>query len=490
MNGITVRRMSDRFADARQRLGEIIGSDGIAVVPAAAEVIRSHDVHYEFHPDPDFLYLTGFNEPDAVAVIAPGHPDGDFALFVRPRNPEEEMWTGFRAGVDGAEERYGADAAYEIGQFDKILARYMTDREVLWYAPGNKGYDSRMTSILERGRALRDRSGSILPSAINDLAVVMGEMRLIKTDDEQEILRRVCQLSAEGHSEAMRFAAPGRFEYQVQEAVEYWWRQRGSRHNGYPSIVASGANACILHYVENTSEIRDGDLILIDAAAELEGYSSDITRTFPANGTFTEPQSALYEVVLTAEKKGIEMARPGSSLSNICDEAVRILTEGLVDLGLLPLSVEDSLAMHHYLRFFNHGVGHWLGLDVHDRGGRRIGGKPRPIEEGMTFTVEPGLYVPPANPEIELTLLEYDREEWSARRLRDGREAGEAAEAVEKEEAEKITHQVPAEFLGLGIRIEDDVLITKDGNVNLSASVAVEMGDIEALCAEKSRLPL
>ena len=363
-------------------------------------------------------------------------------------------------------------------------------REVLWYAPGNDSYDKAMTSILEKGRLLRDRLGATVPSAINDLAVVLGEMRLIKTPEEQEILAQACRLSAEGHSEAMRFAAPGQFEYQVQMAVEYWWRQRGSRHNGYPSIVAAGANSCILHYVDNNSEIRDGDLILIDAAAEVEGYSSDITRTFPANGVFTAPQRALYEVVLTAEKRGVELAGPGSTLSTIDDEAVRILTEGLVDLGLLPLSVDASLAMHHYLQFFNHGVGHWLGLDVHDRGAKRIGGLSRPIEPGMAFTVEPGLYVAQEKPEIELVLLEYDREEWLARRLREGREAGASAEAEEKDRAEKITHQIPAEFLGLGIRIEDDVLITTDGNVNLSASVPIEIGDIEALCAEKSRLPL
>ena len=482
--------MSDRFAEARRSLGDTIGKEAIAVVPAAAGVIRSNDVHFEFHQDPDFLYLTGFNEPDAVALIAPGHPNGDFTLFVRPRNPEEEVWTGFRAGADSAKERYGADAVFEVGQLDEILPRYMTGREVLWYAPGNESHDIRMTSILEEGRSLRDRAGATVPAAINDLAVVLGEMRLIKTPEEQEILAAACQLSGEGHREAMRFTAPGQFEYQVQAAVEYWWRQGGSRHNGYPSIVAAGANACILHYVENSSEIRDGDLVLIDAGAEVEGYSSDITRTFPASGEFSVPQRALYEVVLTAEKKGVELATPGSSLSTINDAAVEMLTAGLVDLGLLPLPVEESLAMHHYLQFFNHGVGHWLGLDVHDRGARRVGGKPRPFQPGMTLTVEPGLYVAPERPEIELALLEYDREEWLARRVREGRESAAAAEAEEKERADKITHTIPAEFLGLGIRIEDDVLVTSDGNVNLSASVPVELSDIEDLCTESSRLPL
>ncbi len=482
--------MSDRFAEARQRLADTIGEDGIAVIPAAEEVIRSYDVHFDFHQDANFLYLTGFYEPDAIAVIAPGHPEGDFTLLVRPRNPKDEAWTGIRAGVDGAKERYGADAAYEISQFDEVLDRYAVGRVNLWYAPGNDRYDKRMTSFLERARGLRARSGREFPSSMKDVAAVLGEMRLVKSPEERKILTQAAELSAVGHLEAMRFAEPGQYEYQVQHAMEYTWRQGGSRHNGYPSIVASGPKACILHYVQNDRLIDDDDLILLDAAAEIEGYSADITRTFPANGRFTSAQRALYEVVLAAEKKGVELATPGSSLFAIRDAATQILTEGLVDLGLLPLSVERSLEMHHYLEFFFHGIGHWLGLDVHDSGAVRVDGKPRPFEPGMTFTVEPGLYIAPEKAEIELSLLEYDRDEWMERRFRTGKAAAAALEAEEKEKAEKITHPIPPEFLGLGIRIEDDVLVTSEGNINLSASVPVEIEDIEAVCAEESRVRL
>jgi Xaa-Pro aminopeptidase len=315
-------------------------------------------------------------------------------------------------------------------------------------------------------------------------------MRLIKTDDEIEALRRVCDLSAKGHSEAMRFAAPGLHEYQVQAALEYHWRLEGARHNGYPSIVASGPNACILHYVENDRRVEDGDLILIDAAAELEGYSADITRTFPVNGRFTAPQRAVYDVVLAATHKGLDMSAPGSSSRAIHDAATRVLTEGMIDLGLLPKGLDESLAMHHYREFFFHGTGHWLGLDVHDAGTYRVdGGAYRKLEPGMAFTVEPGLYIAAGKGEITLTLLEYDQDEWNQRRILEGRAAAMAKEAEAKEHAEKITHQVPADFLGIGVRIEDDVVLTDAGHENLTASVPKEIDEVEALCAESSTLP-
>jgi len=287
----------------------------------------------------------------------------------------------------------------------------------------------------------------------------------------------------------MRFAQPGMWEYQVQAGLEYFWRLDGSPRNGYDSIVASGANACILHYIENDEQIGDDDLILIDAAAEVDGYSSDITRTFPANGEFTGPQRATYEVVLAAKKKGLGLAVPGSSLRTIHDESTRVLTEGMVDLGLLPKSLDESLAMHHYQQFFMHGTSHWLGLDVHDRGSYRIDGVHRPLEPGMVFTVEPGIYVAPDKAEIELTLLEYDLDEWNERRIRLGKKAAAAQEEDEKENAEKIKHEVPREFLGIGVRIEDDVLITPEGHENMTDSVPNEIDEIEALCAEESVLP-
>jgi len=481
--------MSNRHAEARRRLAETIGSDGIAVIPAAHEVIRNFDVPHPFRQDSAFWYLTGFAEPEAVAVIAPGHQEGDYMLFVRPKDPNAEVWTGIRAGVEGAKADHGADAAYELSALDDVLERMMHGRQVFWYTTGNDHYDERIASIVKSARAHRERMGGTVPSTVRDVSVPLGEMMLFKSPEEAESLRRACKLTSEGHLEAMRFARPGMHEYQVQSALEYLWRLRGSRRNGYESIVASGANACILHYVENDDRIDDGDLILIDAAAELDGYSSDITRTFPANGKFTGPQRAIYDVVLNAQKKGVELSTPGSSLRTIHEESTRILTEGMVELGLLPKGLDESLAMHHHTQFFMHGTSHWLGLDVHDRGAYRIDRVSRPLQAGMTFTVEPGLYVAPDKAEIELTLLEYDLDEWNERRIRLGKKEAAAKEAEEKESAEKITHEVPAEFLGIGVRIEDDVLITPEGHENMTGSVPVEIDEVEALCAEESRLP-
>lgn len=482
--------MDNRYATARQKLANIIGSDGLAVIPAAHEVIRNYDVPHPFRQDSAFWYLTGFPEPEAVAVIAPGHDDGEFTLFVRPKDPTMEVWTGIRAGTEGARSVHGADAAYEIGEIDAVLERLMLGREVLWYATGNENFDERMTKIINGARAHRERMGGVVPSTIKDVSVPIGEMMLFKSEDEAASLREACLLSADGHIEAMKFAQPGMYEFQVQAALEYFWRLRGSRRNGYGSIVAGGANACILHYEENDSLIEDGDLVLIDAAAEVDGYSSDITRTFPVNAKFSGPQRAVYEVVLKAQKRGVELSTSDSTMRGIHDECTRILTEGMVDLGLLPKDVDTSLGMHHYTNFYMHGTGHWLGLDVHDRGAYRIDGVSRPLQPGMSFTVEPGLYVAPEKTEVELTMLEYDIDVWNQRRIEMGRAKAAALEAEEKEAADKIVHQVPTEFLGIGVRIEDDILITASGHENLTEQVPKEMVDVEAMCAERSVLPV
>ena len=479
----------DRFTEHRRRLAEVIGTEGFAVIPAATETVRNHDVHHPFRQDTAFWYLTGFPEPDAVAVIAPSHDDGDFALFVRPKDPAQEVWTGIRAGVEGAKADYGADVAYELGELDVVLERYLPGREVIWYAAGNRRFDEKVFGLLRRSRALRERHGVTVPSTVRDISAPLGEMMLYKSPEEADLLRRATELSARGHAEAMRFAEPGVGEYAVQAALEYYWRLEGSPRTGYPSIVASGPNACILHYEENSRITGDGDLILIDAGCEWEGYSADITRTFPVSGSFTGPQRAVYEVVLAAQRKGTEMSVPGSSLRAIHDEVVRILTEGLVDLGLLPGPVEDRLAMHHYTHFYMHGTSHWLGMDVHDRGAYRVDGKPRPLEAGMCFTVEPGLYIAADKDEIELAMVAYDIDERNERRLRLGTGPALAAEEEEKEKAEKLTHRLPEEFLGIGVRIEDDILLTDDGQENLSASLPVDVDEVEALCAEAPTLP-
>ncbi|MCI0426054.1 MAG: aminopeptidase P N-terminal domain-containing protein [Actinobacteria bacterium] len=481
--------MPDRFADRRRRLAELIGDTGIAIVPAATEVVRNHDVNHEFRQDSIFRYLTGFEEPDAVAVITPGHDEGGYTLFVLPKDPAQEVWTGIRTGAAGALDNHGADAAFELDRLDEVLERLMLGRDVIWYRSGSGTMDAKVGAAIERARAQRERHGVVVPSAIRDVSVPISEMMLFKDPSEIDSLRHACSLSAEGHREAMRFAMPGMKEYQVQAALEYYWRLGGSPRNGYPSIVAAGANACVLHYVSNDATIGRDDLVLIDAAAEVDGYSSDITRTFPANGRFNGPQRAVYDVVLAAQERGLSLCGPGATLRQVHDASTRVLVEGMVDLGLLPGPVDDAIGMHHYTEFFMHGTGHWLGMDVHDRGSYRVDGKPRPLEPGMVFTVEPGIYVAPEKAEIELTMLVHDLDEWNDRRLRLGRSAAAALEKEEKESAPKVRHPVPGDFLGVGVRIEDDVLIVTGGMENMTTSVPKEPDEVEALCAETPTLP-
>jgi Xaa-Pro aminopeptidase len=480
--------MSDRFRDHRDRLAASIGDGAIALIPAAAETVRNDDVNHVFRQDSDFHYLTGFHEPDAVCVLVPGHPDGDFHLFVRPRDRETEIWTGYRVGTDGARDRFAADVAHELSELDSVLPRLMQGRDTLFYRLGNPTHDAAIGRLLDTARSHHERFGRAVPLAIHDVGVILAEQRLRKSESEVESLRAACSLSAEGHREAMRFARPGLNEYQVQAAMEYLWREAGSPRNGYPSIVASGPNAIVLHYIENDRPIEDGDLILIDAAAEIDMYSSDITRTFPANGVFTAPQRAVYEVVLGAERAGIAAARPGATLREIHDASTAVLAEGLAELGLIPFSADDILEMHLYRQFFMHGTSHWLGLDVHDAGAYRVAGAHRKLEPGMAFTVEPGIYVAPDHPEVEFTPLAHDLDKWTERRILLGTAAAREAEEAELEAAEKVTHTVPEEFLGIGIRIEDDILITADGHENLTAGVPTEIDKIESLCAEPSWL--
>ena len=480
--------MTDRFRAHRIALADRIGHDAVAVVPAAVEQTRNDDVHHVFRQDSDFHYLTGFAEPDAVCVIAPGHDDGDFHLFVRPRDRETEIWTGFRVGIDGAKERFGADAAFDIGSLEQELPRLMRGRDSLFYRLGNDRLDETVTRVMAAVRAQHERFGVTVPTAVRDIGLVLADLRLRKDPDEIESLRRACRLSADGHMEAMRFTRPGLHEYEVAAAMDFVWRSEGSPRNGYPSIVASGPNAIVLHYIENDRRIEDGDLVLIDAAAEVDMYSSDITRTFPANGSFTAPQRAVYDVVAAAERAGVGAAEPGATLRDVHDASTAVLADGLADLGLVPRSTEEVLSMHLYRTFFMHGTSHWLGLDVHDAGAYRVAGVHRALEPGMAFTVEPGIYVAPDRPEVEFTLLSYDIDAWTERRILQGAAAAREAEEAEKEAAETIVHAIPEEFLGIGVRIEDDILITAEGHENLTGDVPVDPSDVEALCRETSEL--
>ncbi len=476
------------FELRRKRFNEAIG-DGLAIIVGGRESLRNFDSWYPFRQDSDFFFLTGFPEPDAVAVFNPSHPSEKYVLFVRPKDREREIWDGYRAGVGGAVETFGADAAYPIVDLPKKLREYAVGRTRVFYALGNPRLDEAIIELLENVGDQRVRNGWTVPSIIENPAPILHEMRLIKTAPEAEWLAQACHISAEAHKEAMRFTAPGVYEYQTEAVLEYVFRQLGSPRDGYPSIVGSGPNACILHYVENRRQMQDGELVLIDSGAEFGQFSADITRTFPVNGVFSAPQRAIYDVVLAAQTAALAGCKPGGTLVAQHTAARTVIAEGLVDLGVLPGDVEDSFAMGHEREFFMHGTGHWLGLDVHDAGRYRVDGQPRALEPGMAFTVEPGIYLDPNRPVVEFAMLEYDEDANRTLSYELGAEEARRQLRERREAAEKIEHEIPAEFLGIGVRIEDDVLITEDGYRNLSAGVPTDPSEIEAICAEASVLP-
>jgi Xaa-Pro aminopeptidase len=475
------------FIERRRRFVEAIG-DALAIVPAAPETARNSDVSHPFRQNSDFFFLTGFDEPDAVAIFNPAHAKERYVLFVRPRDREMEIWTGHRAGVEGAVASFGADAAYPIEQLDVKLREYAVDRSTLVYRLGNPAFDPRVLRLVSDLRNARAR-GFSAPTRVDDPGPLLHELRLRRSPAELARQRRACQISRDAHIEAMRYARPGMHEYQVQAALEFVFRAEGSPRDAYPSIVASGANACILHYVENRRKMADGDLLLIDAACEYGYHAADITRTFPVNGRFSGPQRAIYEVVLNAQLAAIDAAKPGVKYEAIHDAARRVLTEGLVDLRLLPRSVADSLAMHHYREFYMHGTGHWLGMDVHDVGDYRITHQSRALEPGMVFTVEPGLYIDPERENATFYLREYSEDEQLERRLRLGVAAAKKLEEEEKAKVGKTEHPIPKEFRGIGVRIEDDILVTAGGIENLTAGTPKTIDEVERTCAEAPRLP-
>ena len=475
-------------AERRDRLAGLLG-DGLALVPAANEVVRNNDVDHPFRQDSAFYYLTGFDEPDAVMLIDPSACDEQYVLFVRPRDREREIWDGRRAGVEGAKERFGADGSYPVSDFEGVLRRRLVGRRVVHLPFTNARFHRRVVNLARSLGGLANRFGRVVPTEVRDLSPLLGDLRLHKTAGEVERLRTACEITAEGHAEAMRFARPGRYEYQVQAALEYVFRARGARRDGYPSIVASGGNACILHYTENDRCLENGDLVLIDAGAEYGYFSADITRTFPASGVFSGPQRALYDLVLTAQRAALALARPGSTMKQLHEEAVGTITEGLVELGLLPGTTEDAVRMHHYREYFMHGTGHWLGMDVHDAGAYGVEGEPRPLVPGMAFTVEPGIYVDPERAEIELSMHEYDLDEWTERRILLGSAKAKEIEKRERKAAPTVKHAVPKALRGIGVRIEDDVLITDTGHDNLTSGVPTDPYEIEAVCAEAPTVP-
>ena len=439
--------MSSPFAARRAKLLSQMQPGAVAVLPTAPEALRNGDAEYPYRHDSYFYYLTGFTEPDAVLVLvaARGDKPAQSVLFCRPKNLEREIWDGFRYGPDGAREKFGFDAAFAIEDLDTEMARLLADASALWYALGHSAaLDIQIKTWLAAVRR-QSRTGVTAPAVAHDLFVLLDELRLIKDDSEQATMLRAAQISGRAHARAMRVARPGMFEYELEAELLHEFRRSGAQSPAYTSIVAAGANACVLHYIANNAQSRDGDLILIDAGCELDGYASDITRTFPVNGTFTEPQRQLYELVLASQQAALAAARPGQIYTSMHDAALRVLAAGMLDLGLLDKSVvgsvDDVIAERLHQQFYMHGTGHWLGMDVHDVGAYRdvhAEGKPsRPLQAGMVVTVEPGIYVRPA--------------------------AG-----------------VPERFWGIGIRIEDDVLITADGQRILSDNAPKTVAEIEA----------
>jgi len=433
--------MTQQIYQRRRRdLLNQIGDNDIIIVPTAPAKTRSNDVEYQFRADSDFYYLTGFNEPESVAVICPGRPQGEFVLFCREKDLVREMWDGRRAGLEGVMTDFSADDAFPIDDIGDILPGMMEERAKVYTTVGRyPDFDMQVMSWLNVIKQ-HARHGKHAPYELVDLSHLLHEQRLIKRRDEISLMKRAAKLSAAGHKRAMQTCRPGMYEYQVQAEMECEFRKGGSYYNAYPSIVAGGKNACILHYIENNAVLNDGDLLLIDAGAEYDYYASDITRTFPVNGRFSGEQKALYDIVLAAQEAAFDQCHTGANWNQPHEAAVAVIAQGLLDEGLVQGTLEEVIAEKHYSKFYMHKTGHWLGLDVHDVGDYQICEQWRELESGMVFTVEPGIYV---NSHAD----------------------------------------VDARWHNIGIRIEDDVLIRKEGHEVITADVPKKTEDIEALMA-------
>lgn len=427
------------FVRRRKALIDHMEPNSIAILPASTEKIRNRDAHYAYRQDSDFFYLSGFPEPEAVLVIIPGREYGETILFCREKNREREIWDGYRAGQQGACDQYGADDAFPIGDLDEILPGLLEGRERVYYSLGrDQQFDQRVIGWVNH---IRDkiRTGAAPPGEFLNLDHIVHDLRLFKSAAEIRVMRKAAEISAQAHCRAMKTCQPGQYEYQLEAEIQHTFMHSGSRSPAYTSIVGSGTNACILHYIENTRQMKSGELVLIDAGCELEHYASDITRTFPVNGVFSEEQKAIYQLVLDAQAAALEFVKPGYHWNESHEASVKVITEGLVNLGLLNGNIDELIAANSYKQFYMHRIGHWLGMDVHDVGDYKIEGEWRLLEAGMVMTVEPGIYISPDD------------------------------ETVAKK------------WRGIGVRIEDDVLITKEGNDILSKDVPKEIADIEAL---------
>ena len=415
---------------------------GIAILPTAPERTRNRDAHYPYRHDSYFYYLSGFREPEAVLVLVAGETPRQI-LFCREKNEEREIWDGYRHGPDAASALFGFDEAWTIGELEKRLPDLLANQAVLWCGLGyDNEWDARIMSALNAVRA-NARTGVTPPHSVRDLRADLDEMRLIKDASELNTMRRAASISAASHCRAMQQTRPGRFEYEIEAELLHTFRSNGSQAPAYTSIVASGANACVLHYVENERRMRDGELLLIDAGCELDGYASDISRTFPVNGRFSGPQRDVYELVLASQHAARAAIRPGAHWNEPHEAAVEVLARGMIDLGLLRGSFDEVMEKGDYRRFYMHRTGHWLGMDVHDAGEYKLGGEWRPLEPGMVLTVEPGCYIRPSA-------------------------------------------DVPEAFWNIGIRIEDDAVVTAEGCEYITDGVPREIDQIEALMRDQA----
>ena len=430
------------YARRRQALMDRMEPDSIAILPAAPVHVRNRDVEYAFRQDSDFQYLTGFPEPEAVMALIPGREHGQYILFCRERDPAWEQWDGLRAGQEGALRDYGADDAFPISDIDEILPGLIEGRERVYYSIGaNAEFDQRLMDWINVIRS-KSRQGAQPPGEFFALGHLLHEMRLFKSAAEMKVIRYAAQVSAGAHMQAMRASKPGLHEYDLEAELEYCFRKGGARLVAYGSIVASGNNACILHYQNNDAELKDGDLVMIDAGCEIDCYASDISRTFPVNGRFTPEQRAIYEIVLEANLEAIKLVGPGHTWNEPHDKTVEVITAGLLRLGILKGELNQLIEEGAYRPFYMHRAGHWLGLDTHDVGDYKIAGQWRLLEPGMLLTIEPGIY-------ISKDMTDVD-EKWR----------------------------------GIGIRIEDNLVVTRNGHQITTSGVPKTIEEIEALMAE------
>ncbi len=447
----TMERDLEMFRRRRRALLHRMRSlgGGVLLLPAAEEKLRNPSAEYLFRQDSDHYYVTGFDEPEGCALLIAGKCGAEAAadedrpelvMFVRPRDKEKEIWTGYRAGVEGAREVYGADQAYPVAELEARLPGLLDKAGPLWFRLGvDPAWDARVGRAIAELRN-RSRAGSEPPPGVKDLELLLHEARLVKSPEEVARLRRAAEITAEAHMAAMRDGQPGRREGQVQAEIEYAFRRRGGAGPGYGTIVATGVNGCVLHYRAGDTVLKDGELCLVDAGGEYDLYTADVTRTFPVNGAFSKPQRALYELVLESQLAAMEAVKPGATLDAVHDVCVRKLVEGMIRLGLLQGGVDERIEDKGFRRYYMHRTSHWLGMDVHDVGAYYLDGKSRPLAAGMVLTVEPGLYVAPDDA------------------------------------------QAPEEFRGIGIRIEDDLVVTGSGYENLTDAVPKTVEEVESTC--------